>query len=60
VDVLLIDQPHVLRRIVIAGQQLNVIFLDPLRLLRDAVVGARRKQYEYYRDKLLTFEEATA
>ena len=25
-----------------------------------AELAARRKQYEYYRDKLLTFEEATA
>jgi type I restriction enzyme S subunit len=25
-----------------------------------AELGARRKQYEYYRDKLLTFKEATA
>ena len=24
-----------------------------------AELAARRKQYEYYRDKLLTFEEAT-
>lgn len=42
-------------------------FLDKLdALVNDQSIGlpaelaARRKQYEYYRDKLLTFEEAPA
>ena len=37
-----------------------------MRLVNDLSIGlpaelnARRKQYEYYRDRLLTFEEAAA
>ncbi len=51
----------------LADQQRIVAILDKFdALVNDLSVGlpaelaARRKQYEYYRDKLLTFKEAVA
>ncbi|WP_083881935.1 restriction endonuclease subunit S [Curtobacterium sp. B8] len=48
-------------------QQRVIEFMDQFDLVADgfraelpAEIAARRKQYEYYRDKLLTFEEAAA
>lgn len=50
----------------ISEQQKVVDVLDKLYLLCNSLsdglpaeIAARQKQYEYYRDKLLTFEERT-
>jgi type I restriction enzyme S subunit len=47
------------RRLVGILDNLDALVED-LRADLPAELAARRKQYEYYRDKLLTFEEAAA
>jgi type I restriction enzyme S subunit len=47
------------RRIVSLLDKFDLLVND-LNVGLPAELNARRKQYEYYRDKLLTFEEAAA
>lgn len=60
-----IEEQQVAIPSLIVQQNVSARLDDFDRLVNDISVGlpaelaARRKQYEYYRDKLLTFEEAT-
>lgn len=47
------------RRIAVDLDKFDALVND-LSIGLPAELAARRKQYEYYRDRLLTFEEATA
>lgn len=51
---------HVQRRVVALLDELESQVSELVDRQLPAEIAARRKQYEYYRDKLLTFEEAIA
>ena len=46
------------RRVVAGPATSSTRLVNDLSIGLPAEIAARRKQYEYYRDKLLTFEEA--